>query len=134
MVKDKPIIHINAKVDKEISASASISNTLMALDILETKGLNKPLFECTPVRRRDIISIDPESLVSPIPSPVNETSLFKRWKKWWIKYRVDGKVVRESLDTKHKHIARIKQDEIESSLKREIEETLSSRLNVIPVS
>jgi hypothetical protein len=44
------------------------------------------------------------------------TKLFRKWRNWWIDCQTDTRRVVLPLQTRHEHIARIRQDEIESLL------------------
>ncbi len=86
---------------------STMSRTLRMLDILEAGGVNGELDDST-LDRGEKIDIDPATHI--------RSSIFRRGRKWWIKYMLNGKKISASLRTRYQHIARIKQDEIDAIL------------------
>ena len=86
---------------------STMSRTLQALDILDAGGVNGSLVETEDSGPIDSI-IDPSAII--------KSTIFRQWGRWKIQYYIDDRKIVANLNTRYRHIAEIKQDELEASL------------------
>lgn len=84
-----------------------MSRALRILDKLDAQGLNEPVDTSSP-------QIDP--ILD--PGAIIKSTIFRKWGKWHIEFYKNGQKTITPLNTKHKHIAMIKQETIDATLSK----------------
>jgi len=87
---------------------STMSRTLQALDILDAGGVNGRLVDSDETPELIDSIIDPAAII--------KSTIYRRWGRWKIQYYVDDRRIVANLNTRHRHIAEIKQEELEASL------------------